>query len=370
MTAGAHLRAWRDELLHRVHVRRIEAEWRRRHKRVFSEHPEYEAPLDEGVERAHCEFWGSLGGPPCLDTLRLCGAVSGRADPRIVPEEVFAARIERCLGPPEWTAPLSHKSLTPLLLAGGLFPDTVLHCIEGELFDDDGAPVAPTSLPTLLADLDFPLVIKPNTGSAGGRGVSFPASRHDLETEMSRRHNFVVQRVLDQHDDLSAFNSKGINTVRVYTYRSVVTGQTVVLNAALRMGRGGSLDNETAGGLVCYVGPDGRLNHYAVDKYAGTFDRHPDTGIVFADAKPIPGIGELWNTAVELASRLPMMRLAGWDFCLGQSGKWTCLEVNLAWHTIRFAQYAGEPFFGPFSEEVRDFCAGHPLSRRAVWRVM
>jgi hypothetical protein len=135
------------------------------------------------------------------------------------------------------------------------------------------------------------------------------------------------------------------------------------------MGRGGSLDNETAGGIVCFVWPDGRLNDYAVDKYAGRFDRHPDTGVIFSKAHPLPQTEALWETAMRLGARLPFMRLAGWDFAFDQEQRWRCLEVNLAWHTIRFAQYAGEPFFGEFTEEVRDHCETQPLARRAGWRV-
>jgi hypothetical protein len=134
------------------------------------------------------------------------------------------------------------------------------------------------------------------------------------------------------------------------------------------MGRGGSLDNETAGGIVCFLAPDGRLNSYAVDKHAGRFDEHPDSGVRFAEGA-IPNCATLWDRARGLGSRLPYMRLAGWDFYLDRTDEWRCLEVNLAWHTIRFAQYAGHPFFGSFTEEVRDYCASHPLVRRALWRV-
>jgi hypothetical protein len=230
-------------------------------------------------------------------------------------------------------------------------------------------PASHSDLASLAASWDYPVVVKPNTGSAGGREVAFSETPQELLSEVSGRSDFIVQPRLEQHPSLDRFNPAGLNTVRVYTYRSVSTGRVEVLNAALRMGRGGSLDNETAGGIVCSLAPDGRLNRFAVDKHASRFEEHPDTRVRFSEAGAIPNFTTLRDRARHLGSRLPMMRLAGWDFYLDRTDEWCCLEVNLAWHTIRFAQYAGQPFFGPFTEEVRDFCAAHPLVRRAVWRV-
>jgi len=36
------------------------------------------------------------------------------------------------------------------------------------------------------------------------------------------------------------------------------------------------------------------------------------------------------------------------------------MELNLMSQTIRFAQYAGRPFFGPFTGEVVRYCKEHP----------
>jgi hypothetical protein len=43
--------------------------------------------------------------------------------------------------------------------------------------------------------------------------------------------------------------------------------------------------------------------------------------------------------------------------------------VNLNSHTIRFAQYAGQPFFGDFTGEVVRYCSVHPHLRRAHVRI-
>jgi len=160
-----------------------------------------------------------------------------------------------------------------------------------------------------------------------------------------------------------------LNTLRVYTYKSVASDRIHVLNVALRMGRGGSLDNLTAGGIACYVRPDGRLNTYAVDNYGAKFDRHPDSGLPFGPNALIPAFSSLLDLTRELAAALPMIRIAGWDMSLDPEGRWRCIEVNLSGHSIRFAQYAGQPFFGELTDEVIHYCLRHPRRRRVDFRL-
>jgi hypothetical protein len=64
------------------------------------------------------------------------------------------------------------------------------------------------------------------------------------------------------------------------------------------------------------------------------------------------------------------MALAGWDMSLDDQGRWRCIEVNLEGNTIRFAQYAGQPFFGEFTDEVIDYCLHHPRRQRATSKVL
>jgi len=301
-----------------------------------------------------------------MDSLRVSANISGTANPQFVPEEVFAATIERCLNQFEWAPLFSHKSFYSRLFPRELFPEILVHNIDGIFFDSELGPLPGRAVAALCDGFEYPVVIKPNVNSSGGAGVSSPACSADLQSEMRDRKDFVVQPVVRQHSFFEAFNPCGLNTLRIYTYRSVLTGETHVLGTTLRMGQGGSLDNETAGGIVCHVVQGDRLNGYAVDKYGRKFDKHPDTGLRFRDAGLIPNLDKLRELARFLARRLPMMRLAGWDFYMDPGGNWRCLEVNLKGHTIRFAQYAGQPFFGSFTDEVIHFCLSHPRAFRST----
>lgn len=359
------LKRVRDRLFYELAMRAVRRDWRERHSRVFELNPGYRKPCAAEVEAEHARLWSPLGEPVKPETLRICAAISGVADPRIVPEEVFAGPVEHCLAAPPWHVFFSHKSFSEKLLAEGRFPRSHLHNINGLFYDGELEPLAAEEAKERARLLPYPVVMKPNTGAAGGRAVRFIGDAEELLAAMEGGENYLVQETVRQHPALSRFNDKGLNTFRVYTYRSVKTDETAVLNVGLRMGRGGSLDNLTAGGIACFVDERGKLHKYAITKYGEKYEAHPDSGIRFAECELVPHFGELRALAARLAERIPMPRLAGWDFALDAEGQWRAIEVNLRGHSIRFAQYAGVPFFGRFTEEVIEYCARHPNARRA-----
>ncbi len=366
---GEILRFARDRFFLRMRCRAVRRDWRIRHRKVFRLHPAYRQPCPPELEAEHRRLWRVLDAGLRLDTLRICYHLAGHADPRIVPEETFACLIERCINPPDWPYWLSHKSLLYRLLPDGLLPDPLLHNIAGNFFDADWQPLSAAAIPTLIRKLPYPVVFKPNWESSGGRGVMILHEADALLAAIRSRSDFLVQAFLRQHVFFRAFHDHGVNTIRVYTYRSVRDDNVHVLNTALRMGVAGSLDNLTAGGIVCFVHPDGRLHEYACDRYGGKFDAHPDSRLPFGPNTRIPHFDELLRLTAQLAARLPAIRLAGWDMALDAQGRWRCIELNPHSHSIRFAQYAGRPFFGQFTEEIIEYCRRHPRLRRASLRV-
>ena len=346
----------------------VRSDWHSRHRKVLSLNPNYCRPAPRNVERDHLRFWQRFDPFINLNTLRICNAISGHADPHIVPEEVFATDISRCLNNIQWAPLLSHKSMYHRVFDAEIFPRCLFHRIAGHFYDSAGGLVCETHIRATLDHLHYPIVLKPNTGSSGGDGVIFAASQKEVLDYASSSTDFVAQELLKQHPFFASFNPHGLNTIRVYTYRSVTNGAIHILNSALRMGRGGSLDNETNGGIVSSISDDGNVNSFAVDKYGVRYSVHPDTGIRFDSTLIVPQFAKLRNVVVDLASRLPMMTVAGWDMSLDEAKQWRCIEVNLSGHTIRFSQYAGQPFFRNHTEEVVSYCLRHRLRRKMVIR--
>ncbi len=334
-------------------------DWRLRYASLYAAHPEFRQPCPAEVERAHRDFWKPLRFRFMPDTLRVCAHLSGVVDARYVPEELMAAEIETCLNhwPEAWLQ--VDKSLYHRFFPGSGFPSILLQRKDGMFEDADGNSLPAASVTDYAKKLSYPVVAKTSRGPGGGAGVVIAGNDEDLTSWLTTRPDCVVQPLLRQHDCMRLFSppdALGLNTVRACVYRSVLTNEWIFLNAALRMGRSRSLDNEAAGGLACALDETGKPYSYAVDKSTTRYERHPDTGLVFAKAGKMPDWQSLQRLALELAAMTIRVRLISFDIYYGRDGRWRPIEINLRGHSIRFAQYFGLPFFGDESEAVRDFC--------------
>jgi hypothetical protein len=337
-------------------------DWRTRHGGVFGKHPSFRRPVPGCVEKAHRELWRPLRTPFRLDTVRLCCHLAGEAAAEIVPEELFVSEVEPCLNHYPSGAFLADKNMYDRWYGSGVFPVCLFRNIDGECYDREYRLLEPRECDRVLESLRYPVVIKPSIESGGGKDVCFPRNRGELTSWTHGRSNYIVQEIVEQHPYFRKLNegaARGVNTLRVCAYRSVRDNRLHVLNAALRMGKAGTLDNDAAGGIACYVDERGRLNRYAVDKYGNQYTAHPDSGIVFTDYPPLPAWEGLSGFVLGIARETYLARLVSLDVCLDADGNWRVIEVNLGGQTIRFAQYAGKPFFGSFTREVIDYCVAH-----------
>jgi len=338
----------------------VDSAWRKRHSDVLARHPECRRPCPREVEKEHLRLWKPLRSRVKLDTLRICCSLSGVADPRIVPEEIFAPEIEPALNRHEMVQFLANKSVYNRWTADGVFPTAYLHNVDGRFYDAHYQPLNQEGVDGVVRGLDYPVVAKPNMDTSGGEGIAFPSAPKKLSDWMRHRRNFVVQEQITQHPFFARFGGRGLNTLKVITYRSPVTNEVHVLNAAMRISMGGGLDNETAGGLVRAADAEGRLNDYAVDKYGGRYEEHEETGIRFERLETVPRYDDLKRLVKRVADSLFLARLAGFDVCMDEDGNWRIIEINLRSQPTRFAQYGGYPFFGEFTDEVIEYCRENP----------
>ena len=352
-TIGPGLKRKAERLRLRLRSRRA---WNYRFGMIYRTNPQYRRPVDAEVERRHLAQWRRLRKGARPDTLRVCSAISGVVDPDYVPEEVYASEIERVLNPRPMIEFLEFKGGYNRWFPDAGFPRAWMHDIEGIRYDAGYRPILSPDMRALADTFSYPVVLKPSIDSLGGDGVVFLRDAAALVANLDGKRNFVVQERIDPHPYFRRFSEVGLNTFRVCLYRSVRDNRLHVLNIALRMGKGGSLDNETAGGIVCFIDENGRMNPYAVDKWGTKFPAHPDNRLVFAEQSPIPDLAGLKAQALRVAEGIFFARVMSLDLCYDADERWRMIEVNLFRHTIRFSQYAGRPFFGPFTGEVLSYC--------------
>lgn len=308
--------------------------------------------LSKEVIRSYKEKWQIFGYPVEIKTLLLSYNLSGVVDLNIVPENIFAAIIEPHINyyKDKQLTLLSTKNFYEKWFSEPqVFPKSYLHKIDNIFYDPNLQRIE--DIDSYLNDnvFEYPLISKPSLGTAGGEGVTTINSLQELKDSLSIYNNLVIQEKIKQNSYLNTINPS-INSIRTCLYRDS-DGGFRVLNNSIRFGVDGSLDNETAGGIVCNIKEDGYLNNYAVSKYCEVYQKHPNSNVIFSEVK-IPNYDDLNKAAIKIANQIPLCNLVSLDMCIDNNNQWRCIEVNLNNQTIRFSQYAGRGFFGKYTDEV------------------
>ena len=344
----------KNSILYLNKRRGVQNSWNKRHDNVLSVNPEYKNSLRNNIEYDHNKLWSKFRKNVDNTTLRISGNISNKPDPKIVPEDIYLVDLEPSLKSDKSSDFIGNKSFYNKWFLKGIFPKDLFHRVDGQFLKANLNPSNYDEFLKFANSTDFPIILKPNRDTYGGADINFVTDTKQLIELAESRQDFVVQEIVKQNEYFDKFNDYGLNTVKVFLYRSVVNDELHVLSMSLRMGKDNSLDNEAAGGINCFIDKNGYLNEFAIDKYGNKYYEHPNTKKKFNGK--IPDFKELTELSLQIGSKVFLTRIIGLDACYDQLGNWRIIEVNTFSQSIRFSQYAGQPFFGEFTDEVIDYC--------------
>jgi hypothetical protein len=333
--------------------------------------PDLFRPVAPGLVRRHKELWAPLGLPVTDKWLRYLTNVSGIADFRYCPEDIFYAGIERVLNDySRWDLGCEDKNLLPRYVPQRFLPRTPLRYMRGIFYDEACNPLSAAEVSRFLSTDNGPLVGKVCVESYGGHGVTlfrFAGGRYvstrgqalTPEWIAAESNSYLLQEELEQCDFSARFNPSSANTCRMVTLRCPWDNRVVVLKTVLRIGvSAGLCDNMSQGGICACVDSEGRLSRYACNWKAARFAEHPETHVAFAGLTA-PYYKEMAETACRLAATVPYMNLLSWDLLSTKRDGVKVLEINATTQSCDFLQYDFGGLFGEYSERVVDWCARH-----------
>lgn len=310
------------------------------------------------------EFWKTYG----IDFVspswyRLFKTLTGRVDPRFIPEEVFRVQMEPMLCRRDVAMAYHDKNQLDRLFPDVERPATVLRNIYGNYFDADYRPVPREAVTELLGAHPGQYILKPSiSGTGSGHNVARVDGSRDgfriantlLSLDDLERiyiQDFLLQRIVPQHRFMAGFHPGSLNTMRMITLR--LNGTVKPIAATFRMGNGSHVDNGHAGGLLCGVDlADARLTPFACDVLFRRHDRHPITGESFAN-REIPSFAAVCDLAMLVHSRLPYFDVLSCDIGLLDNGAACLIEVNTIGQGVEPHQFLkGAPLFGDETEAV------------------
>lgn len=235
------------------------------------------------------------------------------------------------------------KNYFELLFPQLIFPVTVLHRINGLFFDSNFCPCTKEEALMILNQTDS-LVFKVARGSKHGKGVKLLDKKDYKKSLESFDNNYIVQKVIKQHDDLAYYNDTSVNILRVITV--LLNGVVYVISAKLRVGAPGSfcdhLGYNGIHSLDIPVNEDGSFASFACDCDDGKF-----VSDVFGKKflKEMPKFSEIVETVMQAHMQYPDFGLLGWDMTVDSEDRIICMEVNSIAPTISGAQYEQGPIF-------------------------
>lgn len=300
--------------------------------------------------------WKSLDSHIKIDSYRIFSHYIG-TDLNILPLEYCATVIEPLLNPKQFWPYYNDKNMFDKIFGLDVLPKTIIRNIDGVYYTDDYKIYKELFL-SIPITFKY-VIIKPAIDGESGKGVvKLQLSNEKIPLDSLNRQfgkNFIIQECLKQHPYMAQFNSTSVNTIRVMTYRSLITNEIVIPNAILRVGaKGKDVDNAHAGGMFCGISSDGVLGKYMCD-YLGN-KKNNFNGVDYLNSDfCIPNYDNIKKYAIIVAGRVLHHRLLALDIMLNEQGTPKLIEVNVGGFSAWLFQYTNGGAFGQYTDEVISF---------------
>lgn len=272
---------------------------------------------------------------------------------RYMSMDIFYFYVLPCLNSYELRPAYADKNFYTRIFPGANIVRSVIKNRNGLFYDGADNPISRDDAIGLCMSEKSQCMIKPTLLSCDGVGVElFDASSRDTVASLFEKYNvnFAVQNKVVQHSVMGRLNPTSVNTLRMFTYRSLVDGVILLPYTMVRFGgKGTYIDNARAGGGFCQVDEEGHVSDRLYKLYEWQLHSlKKDLGI---DKLTIPNYNKAVEFVKHLHSYLPYFDFIGWDIAIDKNGEPTMIEFNVD-PSIELQQVGYGPVFGNYLDEV------------------
>lgn len=156
----------------------------------------------------------------------------------------------------------------------------------------------------------------------GGHGVEKFVYNNKLDCKqlyhtLLSNGQLLIEQCISQHPEMNKLYDKSVNTMRMFTFYK--NGEAFFLQAVLKIGNGGVVDNFSSGGMYTYVSNDGYVYIDAIDRNDNIYSVHPISNQKFVGFK-VPMFKEAVDLVKECAKIVPEVAYVGWDVAISEDG--------------------------------------------------
>lgn len=322
---------------------------REAHQRLKALHGGYRGTQKE-FDEVVVSYWKKYGVKPKKYWYQMFCDGKGKFDPRYIPDTMWHRNFYRYYNNLIAGRAYADKGAYDILFPHLNKPRMIVKNSGGRFYGDHQNLITEEEAVRLCcAEKSF--IIKFSTFSSGGRNIQV-FREGEVNEQLVRKlfrefkFNFVIQALVEQHEDLAKLHRESLNTLRVMSF--FFKGEVHILSVQLRIGNGDArVDNYSSGGFSCNVNPDGRLSERAESKKQAWAYELPG-GMKFPEIV-VPSLNKVVEIVKREHARLPQLNIIGWDFAIGKDGEPVFIELNV---TPETNQNGSGPTFGDLTEEV------------------
>lgn len=164
------------------------------------------------------------------------------------------------------------------------------------------------------------IIVKPNCGE-GGKGISIidlkDKNIKNLYEELIENKTTLVEELIKQHEKLNKLYDKSVNSLRMFTFQH--DNKAYFLQAILKIGNGGIVDNFSSGGMYTFADENGFIITPAIDRKDDIYEIHPVSKCNIVEFE-VPFFKEAVELVKKASFKVPEVGYIGWDVAITDKG--------------------------------------------------
>lgn len=328
---------------------------RRKIKKTIRENPKLRNSLSKEYANNAVDFWVREYGISIKPHWHVAYAsVNGIKDVSYIPEDVSFSKIIPKLNNMDLNKAYSDKNAYTRIFENIDEPEVILRNMNGSYFNFNYKRVTKFEAEKIFKKINKEFIVKPSIDSGGGKqfyaGIinngeiylnNTKVNLNKIEQMYSK--DFIIQEKIIQHEELSKFHPKSLNTLRILTLR--LKHSIIPLSSVVRFGNNDSVtDNKGTGGLSCGLDGNGNFNKFAIDEKHCKHVKHPFSKVEFK-GNQIPNFQKIIKKVITLHEQLVYFDYISWDVSIRENGNPVIIEINLGYQGIDLHQYNNGPVF-------------------------
>ena len=289
-----------------------------------------------------------------IRSFELYYSATGIFDPNICPEMLFRIALDPCLNSRELNLAWADKCYFDRFSPETNWPHSIVRNVNGVFYDHDYNIISAEQAKELVVE-EKNCIIKPSLISGCGQNVQLLCAEDDIEDVFAKfNKNYVIQKLIRQHEIMSQFSSQSVSIVRMNTL--LLNGKAHVLSSSLRCSTvdsitdNGAIGDDGEGMIIVGVENDGNLKETGYYANGRATQKLPN-GTNF-NGICLPNFDQAIKEVEKAHEGLGHFGLLAWDVTFDEKGTPVVIEYNLNGMGAFYYQIACGPLFGEQTQNV------------------